>query len=1597
MDFIFNFIANTQQLASQLGAARQAFSDFGSGARNALQQLAGDAKSNVAAVTTKYEGLRTSVADLRKQIAILRNSPQVDLMRMLGTTNAADTAAEVTRRVKELNLAIAENQVKIRGGVAESKRFRQEETALNKTIQLTTNAFRAFENMLSTRLQTTLQNTANAINLIRTTTGALARTLTVITVSAAAFIAAFVPIAKVGIDFEQSISKIVSVNTELISGTSSASAAIKNVTDTILELGATTNFTSSEVAEAGRVLAQAGLSTSEIISALPATLNLANAGFIELGEAASVAADFMNAFGLAGWEISRVADTMAKAQAVSNTNIEQLTHAFSFASATAASFGQRIEDVAIGLAALANSGIKASRAGTGISQIMSALSKDAAKTDAFMRKLGSSFEAVNPSAVGFVDIIKEFQRVGLEAGDAFKFFGVRAGRTMLALQNVSEETLADLEDKINNAFGTAIDQAINNWDNLAGSVKQFQSIVERLGLTFFNTFKGNLKVGIDVVVDALRRLNDFLETSPLAPIITGAATAGVVLASLTVAVGAVVTPLLLVAASVAGVATNLIGLRISTQAATSSMASATLAYENATRAAVENIAVIDAKIITLRKEAAAQKKAGEMAEYHAIMEQRALAIQNRSRAMQAQQQLALQAGNLNTASGAAGASFGSGIADKGKRAGKAVGDAVKYAAARGPVGLLADAFNTLMISAAGVGALFTKLGATLPTLGSIVAGVKTAVIGLTSAFVAGSVVLLPLVALIGTLTAAFVGMFTSLKSGDGITATTKNIETLSGILEFLGSVWDRITSAFMSGFTFITQLAGDASSMFMEWVNMLGTEMWTTILGTVDILGTMGEALSLIIGLLAGLAGAVILAGIVVLTGVLKVLNAIIKSIIWGLNKIRGWVGLTPIADGFDKLTESVSASNEAIEKYNEKMQSIRDEADRTASRLQEFAGLVKDVGNLDLLQGERLMELLKTFKDIPSAISATEGLISQIKQDIKDTRDAGGSENDIRARTERLAELEKILEALNQAQRDNNILTRDGFAGFQQSQAAKKEEAALLLEVERRTKELERAEKELQSLYRDAAGLRSKDINDELALLDEKIIKIKEEAELIRSASQEKIDQAEAAHAAKMKQNDDAFAYLQQESMRVDEGVQFREDEFAFLQKELADAKAQRAAAAKEFEDAVRNMGGPFDTEIANKAKTKLDGLNDEVNAYENRLKKSNEALAALHERRKAIADDANKLTKDRGALLASAPDTTTAKADMADAAAKEAEAIRQIQEKQAEMLREQFGNEKAFLRSQAIEKAQLAGDRIKAAELEWEAFLESEQERIDKEFALNDAATQARKRQAFKNMQDIADAKLQAVKDDVAADAKKEAEKKKKEADAAKKKKEDEAKKRKTPEDDVRKKAADHLASQVQSTAQLLALNSALDILENRREGRARQAVLLYQAQKDKLENMLKAQQKAAAAGASSETLANMAKGIEKIQSAAMIAKAIAGKKLANAGIVEGAASLADGFVGGDAGQGGLASAFNLASPVMANLATALQNFVANLAGGGNLAPPAPGTALQNAVANAPHAQGVTNINTITFNVKNETDGKKLISMIKGALNDAAFGPIP
>lgn len=305
-------------------------------------------------------------------------------------------------------------------------------------------------------------------------------------------------------DFEKSISVFESV-------TGTTGAALDKVREKALQLGADTKFSALEAVDAMNELGKAGISTEDILGgAADATVALAAAGEIDLAQAAAIASAAMNQFNLTAAEAPKIADLLAGAANASATGVQELGDALRYVGPSAAAAGLSIEDTAAFIAVLANNGIDASSAGTGLRGILVGLQPQSDKAAAAMEKLGL---VTADGANAFFDAegnMKSAAEVSKLLRDSFSgltkqqqletaetIFGRNSMSSLAAIVGTTEGEFSNLQSTIEGT--SAAEVAATRMDNLSGSMEELKGSIETL------LIKAGLPLqdGLQGIVDAI--------------------------------------------------------------------------------------------------------------------------------------------------------------------------------------------------------------------------------------------------------------------------------------------------------------------------------------------------------------------------------------------------------------------------------------------------------------------------------------------------------------------------------------------------------------------------------------------------------------------------------------------------------------------------------------------------------------------------------------------------------------------------------------------------------------------------------------------------------------------------------------------------------------------------------------------------------------------------------------------------------------------------------------------------------------------------------------------------------------------------------------
>lgn len=175
-----------------------------------------------------------------------------------------------------------------------------------------------------------------------------------------------------------------------------------NLRDYAQEMGANTQFSAVQAAEALNYMALAGYDTQKSMETLPKVMNLAAAGAMDLARASDMVTDTESAFGLESERTGLMVDEMAKAASTGNTSVEQLGEAFLRVGGLAKELNggfvtlsdgtkkpiDGITEMSIAMTAMANAGIKGSEAGTHMRNMIMKLSNPTKAGTEQMEALG---------------------------------------------------------------------------------------------------------------------------------------------------------------------------------------------------------------------------------------------------------------------------------------------------------------------------------------------------------------------------------------------------------------------------------------------------------------------------------------------------------------------------------------------------------------------------------------------------------------------------------------------------------------------------------------------------------------------------------------------------------------------------------------------------------------------------------------------------------------------------------------------------------------------------------------------------------------------------------------------------------------------------------------------------------------------------------------------------------------------------------------------------------------------------------------------------------------------------------------------------------
>lgn len=248
------------------------------------------------------------------------------------------------------------------------------------------------------------------------------------------------------------------------------------------EFGATTQFSASQVADAMGFMAQAGMSTTDIMESLEGTLRLAASAQLDMGEAADIVTNILSGYRMETEDLDHAVDVLARAFTSANTDLTQLAEAMKYAGPVASSAGVSFEEAAAAIGLMGNAGIQGSMAGTSLRGAITRLLSPTESAADVMRELGLRVTDAQGRLLPLSDIVEQLGPHADNTAAFMDLFGQRAGPAMAALVAQGSDALRDLTSDLEDSGGTAQRIADAQMQGLNGAMRELRSAVEAAGI-----------------------------------------------------------------------------------------------------------------------------------------------------------------------------------------------------------------------------------------------------------------------------------------------------------------------------------------------------------------------------------------------------------------------------------------------------------------------------------------------------------------------------------------------------------------------------------------------------------------------------------------------------------------------------------------------------------------------------------------------------------------------------------------------------------------------------------------------------------------------------------------------------------------------------------------------------------------------------------------------------------------------------------------------------------------------------------------------------------------------------------------------------------
>lgn len=288
---------------------------------------------------------------------------------------------------------------------------------------------------------------------------------------------------------------------------------LQKMNDVALELGASTSWSASQVADGMTALGRMGFNPSEIVSAISPVMDLARGLGVTIDDAAGMLGASLNQFGAGAVEAVKCADILTKATNAAAISSTELGESLKYSGAAGAAVGQSIEDVVALTMSLRNMGLDASQAGTALRTIFLSL-QDAKKAGQFEDIFNVNLRGSDGVLRSLVEVFAEAQIAAQGLGDTLAgtvqgLFGTEAATAGVSL--LAAPDLTQNKDALKDSAGAAKELREEMESGLTGSFDALKSAVEGASIALGDALSPEIKGLAEAITKIASALIGFIE------------------------------------------------------------------------------------------------------------------------------------------------------------------------------------------------------------------------------------------------------------------------------------------------------------------------------------------------------------------------------------------------------------------------------------------------------------------------------------------------------------------------------------------------------------------------------------------------------------------------------------------------------------------------------------------------------------------------------------------------------------------------------------------------------------------------------------------------------------------------------------------------------------------------------------------------------------------------------------------------------------------------------------------------------------------------------------------------------------------------------